>query len=207
MTFDLFKGKLLTVADILTPEVIAKNKLDGTNTNLGISKKGQLSVYKTTLNYKAVPVYEVELADNNNISLFTKEFRDFITVEKKINGVVEVAELKKKLKDAGVEGELALGNLQASFPGGDSELMRWLGNNVKYPAIAEENGVQGRVIVRFFVDTEGNIQIPEVLRSVDPSLDKEALRVVKSMPKWIPAKKDGKALITVYTLPVTFQLQ
>lgn len=94
-----------------------------------------------------------------------------------------------------------------TFPGGDAKLMEWLGKNIKYPAIAEENGVQGRVIVRFVVGKDGSISQASVVRSVDPSLDKEALRVVKAMPRWIPGKQNGAAVPVWFTLPVTFQLQ
>lgn len=94
-----------------------------------------------------------------------------------------------------------------TFPGGDAALMSWLSKNIKYPAIAEENGVQGRVIVRFVVGKDGSISQVQVVRSVDPSLDKEAMRVVKAMPKWIPGKQNGQAVPVWFTLPVTFQLQ
>lgn len=94
-----------------------------------------------------------------------------------------------------------------TFPGGDAALMSWLSKNIKYPAIAEENGVQGRVIVRFVVGKDGSISQVQVVRSVDPSLDKEAMRVVKAMPKWIPGKQNGQAVRVWFTLPVTFQLQ
>lgn len=94
-----------------------------------------------------------------------------------------------------------------TFPGGDAALMSWLSKNIKYPAIAEENGVQGRVIVRFVVGKDGSISQANVVRSVDPSLDKEAIRVVKAMPHWIPGKQNGAAVPVWFTLPVTFQLQ
>lgn len=94
-----------------------------------------------------------------------------------------------------------------TFPGGDGKLMEWLSKNIKYPAVAEENGVQGRVIVRFVVGKDGSISNASVVRSVDPSLDKEALRVVKAMPRWIPGKQNGAAVPVWFTLPVTFQLQ
>ena len=94
-----------------------------------------------------------------------------------------------------------------TFPGGDGKLMEWLSKNIKYPAVAEENGVQGRVIVRFVVGKDVSISNASVVRSVDPSLDKEALRVVKAMPRWIPGKQNGAAVPVWFTLPVTFQLQ
>ena len=94
-----------------------------------------------------------------------------------------------------------------SFPGGMGALMSWLGQNIKYPVIAAENGVQGRVIVQFVVEKDGSITDVKVAKSVDPSLDKEAARVVKSMPHWIPGKQNGSAVRVKYTVPVTFKLQ
>ena len=93
-----------------------------------------------------------------------------------------------------------------SFPGGDAALMNWLRNNVRYPAVAEENGIQGRVVVSFVVERNGSITDVQVVKSVDPSLDKEASRVVKSMPNWIPGKQNGSAVRVKYNVPVTFRL-
>lgn len=93
------------------------------------------------------------------------------------------------------------------FPGGMAECLKFLGKNIKYPTIAQENGVQGRVIVQFVVNRDGTIVDPVVVRSVDPYLDKEALRVIKTMPKWKPGMQRGKAVRVKYTVPVTFKLQ
>ena len=94
-----------------------------------------------------------------------------------------------------------------SFPGGPSALMQYLSSNIKYPVVAEENGVQGRVVCTFVVERDGSITDVRVIKSVDPSLDKEAVRVVKSMPRWIPGKQNGSAVRVKYTVPVTFRLQ
>jgi protein TonB len=94
-----------------------------------------------------------------------------------------------------------------SFPGGDAELMKFLSSHIKYPVVAEENGIQGRVIATFVVERDGSISDVKVVKSVDPSLDKEAIRVLKSMPKWIPGKQNGSAVRVKYTVPVTFKLQ
>ena len=94
-----------------------------------------------------------------------------------------------------------------SFPGGPSALMQYLSSNIKYPVVAEENGVQGRVVCTFVVERDGSITDVRVVKSVDPSLDKEAMRVVKSMTKWIPGKQNGSAVRVKYTVPVTFRLQ
>ncbi len=94
-----------------------------------------------------------------------------------------------------------------SFPGGQSALFEYLSKNIKYPVVAEENGVQGRVIVTFVVERNGSITDVQVAKSVDPSLDKEAVRVIKSMPHWIPGKQNGSAVRVKFTVPVTFRLQ
>ena len=94
-----------------------------------------------------------------------------------------------------------------SFPGGDAELMKYLSTHIKYPVVAEENGIQGRVIATFVVERDGSSTDVKVIKSVDPSLDKEAMRVLKSMPKWIPGKQNGSSVRVRYTVPVTFRLQ
>ena len=93
------------------------------------------------------------------------------------------------------------------FPGGPQALFEYLSKNIKYPVVAEENGIQGRVIVTFVVERDGSITDVKVAKSVDPSLDKEAQRVVRSMPHWIPGKQNGAAVRVKYTVPVTFRLQ
>ncbi|GHV10780.1 cell envelope biogenesis protein TonB [Bacteroidia bacterium] len=93
------------------------------------------------------------------------------------------------------------------FPGGEKEFYKWLNDNLQYPAIAQEQGIQGRVIVRFEVSPNGSIGNVEVMRSLDPSCDKEAVRVVKKMPKWIPGKQNGTSVTVRYTMPIVFKLQ
>ena len=94
-----------------------------------------------------------------------------------------------------------------SFPGGTSSLIQYLSTQIKYPVVAEENGIEGKVIVSFIVNTDGSITDVRVARSVDPSLDKEAVRVIRSMPKWKPGMQKGKVVRVRYTVPVTFRLQ
>lgn len=93
------------------------------------------------------------------------------------------------------------------FPGGQKELMKYFSENIKYPIIAQENGIQGRVIVQFTVRKDGSIDDVQVVRSADPSLDKEAIRLIKSMPKWTPGQQRGKAVHCKFTVPVVFKLQ
>ena len=94
-----------------------------------------------------------------------------------------------------------------SFPGGDAALMEYLNNNISYPAIAVDMKIQGKVSCSFVVGKDGSIQDVRVERSVDGSLDKEAVRVIKSMPRWIPGRQGGNAVKVKYYLPVTFRLQ
>lgn len=96
---------------------------------------------------------------------------------------------------------------QPLFPGGPTALMKYLSENTKYPVVAQENGVQGRVTVQFVVEKDGSISDVHVLRGVDPSLDKEAVRVVKSMPRWTPGKQNGITVRVNYRVPVLFRLQ
>ena len=94
------------------------------------------------------------------------------------------------------------------FPGGAQELFKYLSQNIRYPVIAQENGIQGRVICQFTVNRDGSVVDVRVVRSSgDDSLDKEAIRVINTMPKWTPGKQRGKAVRVNYTLPVTFRLQ
>ena len=96
---------------------------------------------------------------------------------------------------------------QAEFPGGMGALMKWLSNNIRYPEAAAQNDIQGRVIVKFVVEKDGSIGTVTVLKGVDKDLDKEAIRVVKKMPKWQPGKNNGVAVRSYFNLPVTFKLQ
>ena len=93
------------------------------------------------------------------------------------------------------------------FPGGQEALLRFINKNLKYPLIAERNGIQGRVLVSFVITKEGIVTNVNIAKSVDPSLNKEALRVIRMLPDFTPGRKDGKAVNVKYTVPVTFRLQ
>ncbi len=93
------------------------------------------------------------------------------------------------------------------FPGGEAELLKYVATHIKYPTMAAENNIQGRVVVKFVVKKDGNVGDVVVLRGKDPDLDKEAVRVVKTLPKFIPGKMNGQAVSVWYTLPINFKLQ
>lgn len=92
------------------------------------------------------------------------------------------------------------------FPGGNEAMYQWLFNNIRYPAAAAENGIDGRVVVKFVVEPDGMITNVEIVNSVDPDIDAEAKRVVRRMPKWIPGKNKGKPVRSYFIMPVTFKL-
>lgn len=124
---------------------------------------------------------------------------------KPVEGVfVPPVEIEEKV----VEDEIYVAvEKMPEFPGGSAQLLKYLASHIKYPTISQEMGTDGRVIVQFVVDKDGSITSPEVVRSVDPYLDKEALRVICTMPKWKPGEQNGKKVRVKYTVPVTFKLQ
>ena len=93
------------------------------------------------------------------------------------------------------------------FPGGEMALRTYIANQIKYPVIAQENGIQGKVYVTFVVGKDGAVRDAKIARGVDPSIDKEALRVINTLPKWKPGKQRGKAVNVSYTVPINFQSQ
>jgi TonB family C-terminal domain len=123
---------------------------------------------------------------------------------------VDIAELKEHkviVEEKEPEKPFQSVEQMPQFPGGDAELLKYVSSNLRYPTIAAENGIEGLVVVRFVVNKDGVVSDAEVLRSLDPSCDKEAIRVVRSMPKWVPGKQNGRNVAVYYTLPVRFQLQ
>ena len=125
-----------------------------------------------------------------------------------ISVVKDTADVKKK-ETAGKsseDGVFWVAEKMPEFPGGNGAVAEYVRENMKYPAIAKDKGAQGRVIVQFVVNKKGKIVSPKVARSVDPDLDKEAIRLIKSMPDWIPGTQGGKAVDVKYTLPVSFRL-
>ena len=117
-----------------------------------------------------------------------------------------VVEEKKPVVDKPEEVFTAVEQMP-QFPGGDAALMKYLSSHINYPPMAAENNVQGKVILQFVVGKDGRVGEVKIARSVDKDLDKEAMRVVKSLPKFIPGRQNGQAVPVWYTLPVSFKLQ
>ncbi len=126
----------------------------------------------------------------------TRTLKEEVVVEKKEEKPVE----KKEEIFKSVEQ-------MPQFPGGEAALMKYLSSHINYPPMAAENNIQGRVVVQFVVDKTGRVGEVKVVRSVDKDLDKEAVRVCKSLPKFTPGRQNGQAVSVWYTLPVTFKLQ
>lgn len=148
---------------------------------------------KVTFTSKAKPV----AVRFNDLGLDNKYLANYVYVFKK--GQNE-SEYKKIFNGDDVD-------LIPSFPGGTNALNTFIASNLKYPPVAEANGIQGRVVVKFIVEKDGSISNVEVDRSVDPDLDNEAMRVVKAMPKWIPGQINGKAVKVECSHPFVFRLQ
>ena len=126
------------------------------------------------------------------------------SVEHDYGDVVVIHHVQKE--DSGNNGIFQVVELLPEFPGGMAELMKYLQKNLRYPQICKEQGVQGRVIVQFVVNMDSTITDVNVIKSVNPHLDEEAVRVVKAMPKWKPGTQRGKPVRVRCTLPVTFRL-
>ncbi len=154
----------------------------------------------------APPVQEVQVlnvvendVETQTIEINTEETKEEVVIAPPVEVVEEEEE---------EETVFMVVETMPEFPGGQKALFEYLSKNVKYPVIAQENGIQGRVICQFVVNRDGSIVDVEVVRSGgDPSLDKEAIRVIKSMPKWKPGKQRGKPVRVKYTVPVNFRLQ
>jgi protein TonB len=125
-----------------------------------------------------------------------------------ITAVMQVSQQKEKEKEKEEDVQVFfIVEDMPEFPGGMAALQKFIAQSIKYPVIAQENGIQGKVFVNFVVNTDGSVTNAKIARGVDPSLDKEALRVVMTLPKWKPGRQGGKPVRVSYTVPINFQLQ
>ena len=146
------------------------------------------------------PPEEVEVLEEDDEREETQE----IIIEQEADVVIVVEEEE----DEGpvVEEIFDVVEEMPEFPGGAAKLYEYLGKNIKYPEMAKENGIQGKVFVKFTVMSDGKIKNVEVVRGVHKTLDNEALKVVKDMPKWTPGKQRGKAVNCNFTIPIKFKI-
>jgi len=150
-------------------------------------------------------IEEIQIVENTeetkDIS-FTSEDND-----KKIQEVVKVPIAEPVEEDPDEHAVYVAAEFPPEFPGGVEKLMEFIQQTLKYPVIAQENNIQGRVICQFTVKRDGSVGDIKVVRSIDPSLDKEAIRVIQAMPKWKPGRQRTKAVNCKFTLPIVFRLQ
>ena len=150
---------------------------------------------------------EQQKEDNTARGVVNQEGGDDIDKLQSVKEQVVVVEPEPEVKKPEPEQIFVAVEQPAEFPGGAAAMMKWLSNNIRYPESAQQNGISGRVVVKFVVEKDGSIGNPTIVKGVDRDLDQEALRVVKRMPKWQPGKNNGQPVRSYFNLPVTFRLQ
>ena len=210
----LLVGYILVLAIMFVAfEWTRRDKIDTSEIVAEVSLNFEEEIIPITMQEKPVapvPVEAKTISETIEIVEDDAEIEEtIIASDEDMGEVVEIQNIENVVVEEPEKEEEIFQVVEAmpEFPGGTAELMKWLQKNIKYPSISQENGVQGRVIVQFVVNRDGSIVDPVVLRSVDPYLDKEALRVVKAMPKWKPGEQRGKPVRVKFTLPVQFRLQ
>ncbi len=125
------------------------------------------------------------------------------------SGIISGSNVQKELSDEELAKEpvFTVVDQQPEYPGGIQAMYKFLGENIKYPAEASKNRIQGKVFLTFIIGSTGKIRDVKILKGVSDSLDQESIRVVKAMPKWTPGRKDGKAVAVKYNLPISFVLE
>lgn len=147
-------------------------------------------------------VEEIEIVKNDDI------VEETIETSEDLNQVVAIKHVDVIVDEPVEEEEVfTIVETMPEFPGGEEGLRKFLADNIRYPTLAQENGIQGKVVVEFIIGKDGGVYDIAISRSVEGSLDKEASRVVGLMPKWIPGKKNGKTVKVKYFLPVMFRFQ
>ena len=210
----LLVGYILVLAIMFVAfEWTRRDKIDTSEIVAEVSLNFEEEIIPITMQEKPVapvPVEAKTISETIEIVEDDAEIEEtIIASDEDMGEVVEIQNIENVVVEEPEKEEEIFQVVEAmpEFPGGTAELMKWLQKNIKYPSISQENGVQGRVIVQFVVNRDGSIVDPVVLRSVDPYLDKEALRVVSAMPKWKPGEQRGKTVRVKFTLPIQFRLQ
>lgn len=150
---------------------------------------------------------ETQKEDNTARGVVNQEGADDVDKFKAVHEQVVVKEPEPEVVKPKEEQIFVAVEQPAEFPGGQAALMKWLSNNMRYPEAAQQNDIQGRVVVNFVVEKDGSIGHVKIAKGVDKDLDREAIRVVKKMPKWQPGKNNGVPVRSYFNLPVTFRLQ
>jgi protein TonB len=219
----VFLPNLLFKSDISKDKVATSQITDVTFTDLDLNKKDVNRVVqpilpplalKPTIQYVTPVVVPDEFVDPNQRMATQIELTESnaqistITVVGVEGGTVDAGrDLAEIITEAPPKKPLEFVEQMPRPNGGMEELMRWLSRHIQYPALAVGKGIQGRVIVRFVVQSDGSIDDVTVVKSLEPSCDKEAVRAVKSMPQWIPGRQNGVPVSVYYTLPIQFRLE
>jgi protein TonB len=171
---------------------------------------------KTTIKFTApvikedsevAPDEEQKTQDELNRATATISVADVIGNDDDEGADIADLEDHKLVVEADPDEVFTIVEQQPEFPGGVEAMYKWINSNIRYPTVAEEMGISGRVTLQFVVGRDGVIRDIEIIRGVDPSLDKEAIRVVSKMPKWLPGKQRGNAVSVKFTMPITFTLR
>ena len=150
---------------------------------------------------------ETQKEDNTARGVVNQEGSDDADKFKAVQEQVVVKEPEPVVEKPKEETIFVAVEQPAEFPGGPAAMMKWLNNNMRYPEAAQQNDIQGKVVVNFVVEKDGSIAQVKIAKGVDKDLDREAVRVVKKMPKWQPGKNNGVPVRSYFNLPVTFRLQ
>lgn len=157
---------------------------------------------KSSLRLPPKVIEEIKIVENDSkldeVQVETTEDLDQLVAIKHVDVII---------KEPEEEEVFTIVETMPKFPGGETALRKFLADNIRYPTLAQENGIQGKVVIEFIIGKDGGVYDIQVSRSVEESLDKEALRVVNLMPKWIPGKKNGKTVKVKYFLPIMFRFQ
>ena len=185
-----FDGELIDAGDIILEEEVIPITMP--------EKKTIPPPPQAVTQAEVIEIVEDDAPIEETTIVSAEDQAEFVEITEDVPIVVEEPEKEEEIFQV-VEN-------QPEFPGGMAELMKYLQKNIKYPTVCQEQGIQGRVIVQFVVNSDGSIVDPQVVKPVNPYLDKEALRVVSSMPNWKPGEQRGKKVRVRFTLPVTFRL-
>ena len=189
-------------------DMIAASKANAENTTVKESNSALVSVSEPTV-LTNVEIQQPPKKDEPK-SKDVESATITVVSENEVNKLEQVTVIGYGTQDNPVlENELKVFEvveIPPAFPGGDKAMYQWLAQNIKYPVEAQKQKIEGRVIVQFIVDETGKVIFPKVVRRMDPILEAEALRIVSSMPDWIPGKQSGKAVNVRYVLPIQFKL-
>lgn len=207
--FDVVHNKVLSLGDVLKPKLVERIKGDAGKTTIHMSMDEKNFKVSYKKNGRMVEQNYVYHNDKNKFTDAIKELVDWQAVEKREQDILaQNAKLQKEIEEAygGVIKWTEKDKLERvpSFPGGDQAMMMWVFRNLKYPAEAKAKGIRGNVICAFIVEPDGQLSTVKVIKSLDPDLDAEAIRLVNAMPKWTPGKQNGEPVRVRYDLTVNF---